>query len=185
MGVRAGKGATGVIAIERKVALVTGVDGGIGRALAEKLAEDGAAIVAGYHDDGGLAEKVVAEIEARGGRAVAVQFDQRAVGEIEHLFDEAEARFGGVDVVVAVAGITIPKPHAETDEEDYDALFGTNARGTYFVMREAAPRVREGGRIVAVSSILTAMASPVPTPAAKPPSMSSPGPWRTSSDPAA
>lgn len=138
MGVRAGKGATGVIAIERKVALFTGVDGGIGRTVAEKLAEDWAAIVAGYHDDGGLAEKVVAGIEARGGRAVAVQFDQRAVGEIEHLFDEAEARFGGVDVV-AVAGITILKPHAETDEEDYDALFGTNARGTYFVMREAAP----------------------------------------------
>lgn len=126
-----------MIAIERKVALVTGVDGGIGRAVAEKLAEDGAAIVAGYHDDGGLAEKVVAEIEARGGRAVAVQFDQRAVGEIEHLFDEAETHFGGVDVVVAVAGITIPKPHAETDEEDYNALFGTNARS---LAHELGPR---------------------------------------------
>jgi len=140
-----------------KVALVTGVDGGIGHAVAERLAGDGWAVVVGYYEDAGLAQKVVAGIETRGGRAAAARFDQRKVGEIKHLFDEAETRFGGVDAVVAVAGITILKPHAETSEEDYDALFDTNTQGTYFVMREAARRVREGGCIVAVSSILTAM----------------------------
>lgn len=142
---------------EEKVVLVTGVDGGIGRAVAERLADDGATIIAGYYDSAERADAVVAGIEARGGRATAVQFDQRLVDEIGRLFDEAESRFGGLDAVVAVAGVTILKPHAKLTEADFDVLFGINARGTYFVMQEAARRVRDDGRIVAVSSILTAL----------------------------
>jgi 3-oxoacyl-[acyl-carrier protein] reductase len=135
-----------------KVALVTGSSRGIGRAIVERLARDRAAVVVNYMQDERSARAVVNGIVASKGRAVAVGADISTVAGIKRLFDEAEAAFGGLDVVVANAGAAVIKPALEVTEEDYDTVFNTNAKGLFFTMQEAARRLRDNGRIIAIST---------------------------------
>lgn len=135
-----------------KVALVTGASRGIGRAIAERLAQDGASVVVNYANSAGEAEKVVAEIEAKGGSAVAIQADVRKVSNIRRLFKEAFDRYGRLDIVVANAGIFLEKPLAEVTEQEFDDIFNLNAKGAFFTLQEAARRISDGGRIVAIST---------------------------------
>lgn len=138
--------------LQGKTAIVTGSSRGIGRAIAEGLAANGAAVVVNYVGNRNAAGEVVAAITGKGGKALAVQADVSVPGDVRRLFDEAEAKLGPIDIVVANVGVAVIKPFVETTETDFDFVFGTNARGTFFTMQEAAKRVRDGGRIIAVST---------------------------------
>ena len=145
---------------DRKSALVTGSSRGIGRAIAERLAADGTAVVINYTRNPKQAEETVGGITARGGTAVAIQADVSKPADIRRLFDEAEKAFGRLDIVVANAGVFLMKPLTESTEEDYDQVFDINTKGAFFTLREAAKRVKDGGRIIAVSSGGTRMQFP-------------------------
>jgi 3-oxoacyl-[acyl-carrier protein] reductase len=137
---------------QRKSAIVTGSSRGIGRAIAEKLAADGIAVVVNYARSRKTADEVVRGIIDRGGEAVAIQADVSKPADIKRLFDEAEKLVGSPDIVVANAGVFLQKPLAESTEEDFDNVFNTNTKGVFFTLREAARRLNQGGRIVAIST---------------------------------
>jgi 3-oxoacyl-[acyl-carrier protein] reductase len=146
--------------LSSKVAVVTGASRGIGRAIAERLGRDGFSVVVNYVGNAAAAADVVAAIEAAGGTSRAVQADVSTVPDIERLFDEAEQAFGPPDVVVASAGRGHFSPHAAVTEADYDRVFALNAKGTFFVLQQAARRVRDGGRVIALSTAGTQMPLP-------------------------
>jgi 3-oxoacyl-[acyl-carrier protein] reductase len=135
-----------------KSALVTGSSRGIGRAIAERLAADGAAVVINYVRSKQLADEAVKAILERGGKAIAIPGDVAKPAEVRRLFDEAERKVRGLDIVVANAGVILEKSLADSSEEDFDYVFNTNTKGVFFTLQEAARRIRDGGRIVAVSS---------------------------------
>lgn len=137
---------------EGKTAIVTGSSRGIGRAIAERLADGGAAVAINYLENAGRAREVVEGIEAKGGKAIAVQADVSKLADIRRLFDQAEAAFGKPDVVVANAATAIIKPFVDASEEDYDRVFDTNTKGVFFILQEAAKRLHDGGRIVVTST---------------------------------
>jgi 3-oxoacyl-[acyl-carrier protein] reductase len=139
---------------------VTGASAGIGAAIAERLAKDGFQVVVNYSRDPGPAEALVRSIEKAGGRAVAAQADVADPAAVARLFDAAEQAFGGVDVVVNNAGIMQLAPIAETDDALFDRHVAVNLKGTFNVLREAARRLRRGGRIINLSSSLVGLLMP-------------------------
>jgi 3-oxoacyl-[acyl-carrier protein] reductase len=143
-----------------RVAVVTGGSRGIGRAVALRLASDGQAVVVAYGHSPAAADAVVAEITGKGGQAVAVHADVADETAVAALFDTAQERFGGVDVVVNAAGIMILAPLAELDLDDLDRMHRTNVRGTFVVGREAVRRVRSGGAIINFSTSITRLSLP-------------------------
>lgn len=139
-------------ASESGVALVTGGSRGIGRAVSLKLAADGFAVVVNYAGNTQRANETVAEIEAAGGRALAVQGDIADPAAVARLFDAARETFGRLDVVVNSAGV-LEMAHVATDNiEILDRTLSTNLRGSWLVMAKAAETLDEGGRIIAFSS---------------------------------
>ena len=140
------------ISLKGKSALVTGSSRGIGRAIVERLATDGAAVVINYTRNRELAQEAVDGIIARGGKAVAIQADVSKPADVRRLFNEAVKAVGPLDIVVANAGVVLEKPLVESTEEDYDSVFNINAKGMFFTLQEAARHVRDGGRIIAVST---------------------------------
>ena len=138
--------------LEGKSALVTGSSRGIGRAIAERLAADGAAVVINYARNKQPAQAVVNSIRAGGGKAIAIQADLAKPAEVRRLFSEAADAMGRLDIVVANAGVYIMKPLIENTEADYDYVFDTNTKGVFFTLQEAAHRVGDGGRIVVIST---------------------------------
>ncbi len=138
--------------LKGKVAIVTGASRGIGRAIAERLGRDGAKVVVSYVQNTGKAQAVVETVEAAGSQAVAAQADIGRTEDVRRLFQVAEERFGGVDIVINNASVSVFKPHAEVSEEEFDQVFGLIARGTFFALKESAKRLRDGGRIVNISS---------------------------------
>jgi 3-oxoacyl-[acyl-carrier protein] reductase len=140
-----------------KIAIVTGSSRGIGRAIAQRLARDGAQVIVNYAARAESAREVVAQIERAGGRATAMQADVSRAEDVRRLFDGAQ-RSGGVDIVVANAGVVLSRTLAETSDEEFERIFATNTRGTFFVLREAARRVRDHGRIVTISTAATVLA---------------------------
>jgi 3-oxoacyl-[acyl-carrier protein] reductase len=143
-----------------KTAIVTGGSGGIGRAVALRLAKDGFAVVVNYAGNAGKAEAVVAEIKANDGRAIAVQADVANAAEVGRLFKETLDVFGAIDVVVNCAGIMPLSPIAKGDVEVFDRVIDTNLRGTFLVLAQAAQHVSVGGRIIAFSSSVLAKSFP-------------------------
>jgi 3-oxoacyl-[acyl-carrier protein] reductase len=142
-------------------AIVTGASGGIGRAVARRLARDGFAIVVSYAGSAKKAEETVSEVESAGGRAIAVQGDVGAAGDVERLFKTALDTFGSVEVVVNCAGIMPLRPIADGDAADvFDKVIATNLRGTFLVLAQAARHVVSGGRIIAFSSSVIAKSFP-------------------------
>jgi 3-oxoacyl-[acyl-carrier protein] reductase len=135
-----------------KIAIVTGSSSGIGRAVAEGLARKGAAVAIHYLKDAEKARAVVAGIEKDGGKAIALQADISKVAEVRRLFTEATERLGGLDILVNCSGVDLYKPVVDITEEDFAAIFDVNARGTFFALQEAARRIRDGGRIISISS---------------------------------
>jgi 3-oxoacyl-[acyl-carrier protein] reductase len=146
-----------------KVAIVTGSSRGIGRAIVERFAQDGAAVVVNYARSAGEARDVVAGIEAKGGKAIAIQADASSVADIRRLFRETIAKLGHVDIVVNNAGalLTDPKPISEVTEDAFDSGFALFGRGPFFVMQEAARTLPDGGRIINISTMGTAILPPL------------------------
>jgi 3-oxoacyl-[acyl-carrier protein] reductase len=143
-----------------RTAIVTGGSGGIGRAVVERLAGDGLAVVAAYVGNAERAEQVVDAVTSAGGAASAFPADVADEAETSALFDHAQQRFGGVDVVVNTAGIMLLEPLAELELEHFDRMHRTNVRGTFVVGQQAARRVRDGGAIVNFSTSVTKLALP-------------------------
>jgi 3-oxoacyl-[acyl-carrier protein] reductase len=135
-----------------RVAIVTGASRGIGAAVAQRLSRDGFAVVINYSGDAAPAEALVRKIEAAAGRALAAKADVSNAEAVRGLFDAAEGAFGGVDVLVNNAGIMKLSPIGEVDDATFDRLIAVNLKGTFNALREAARRLRTGGRIVNFSS---------------------------------
>jgi 3-oxoacyl-[acyl-carrier protein] reductase len=135
-----------------KVALVTGASSGIGAAIAERLGHEGYAVVVNYSGSAAAAEAVVRKIEQAGGRGFVAQGDVSDAKAVARMFDAAEATFGGVDVLVNNAGIMKLGPIAQSDDALFDQTIGVNLKGTFNTLREAARRLRAGGRIVNFST---------------------------------
>ena len=146
--------------LKDKVAVVTGASKGIGRAIAERLAKDGASVVVNYGKSADQAKMVVAGIKQAGGKALAVQADMSQVKDIRRLFQESLEHFGQVDIVVANAAMFNQKSVLDATEEEYDLMFALNAKGIFFTLQEAGRLVKNGGRIIYISTSATAMRYP-------------------------
>jgi 3-oxoacyl-[acyl-carrier protein] reductase len=149
-----------MIPVATQTAVVTGASRGIGRAVALRLARDGFAVVVNYAGNTAKAQGVVNEIKSAGGQAIAVRADVTSAAEVARLFTEGERAFGAIGVVVHSAGIMKMLPLATASEEDFEAILATNVRGAFNVLKQAATRVPDGGRIVALSSSVIAMSFP-------------------------
>ncbi|WP_075595795.1 SDR family oxidoreductase [Novacetimonas hansenii] len=136
----------------RKVAIVTGSSRGIGAAIATRLAHDGLAIVINYAGNTAAADVLVTKIRQAGGEAIAVKADVSAAADVVSLFDETEKAFGGVDVLVNNAGVMALGRVADVDDAAFTRQVDINFRGAFNTLREAAKRLRDGGRIVNLST---------------------------------
>jgi 3-oxoacyl-[acyl-carrier protein] reductase len=143
-----------------KVAIVTGASRGIGAAIAQRLAADGFTVVVNYAGNAAEAEALVSKIEAAGGRAIPAQADVSDAGAVARMFDAAQAAFGGVDVLVNNAGIMRLASIADSDDALFDSQIAINLKGSFNTLREAAKRLREGGRIVNLSSSVVGLYQP-------------------------
>jgi 3-oxoacyl-[acyl-carrier protein] reductase len=143
-----------------QTALVTGSSRGIGATTAKRLARDGFAVTVNCVRNRDLAAGVVREIEAAGGRAIWVQADVSDPRAVLRLFDAHDSAFGGIDVVVSNAGIMRLAPFREMSDVDFERMVDVNQKGSFYVIREAARRVRDGGRIITLSSSITQLRSP-------------------------
>ena len=135
-----------------KTAIVTGAGKGIGEAIAKRLAADGFAVIVNYSSSADAANDVVSAIEAAGGRAKAVCANVADSAQVKALFDAAEAAFGAIDVLVNNAGILKVSPLAQVSDEDFQRQVAVNLTGTFNGMREGAKRIRDGGRIISLST---------------------------------
>jgi 3-oxoacyl-[acyl-carrier protein] reductase len=145
---------------DAKVALVTGASRGIGMAIAERLARDGLKLIINYSENATPAEALVRKLEEAGGHAIAVKADISDSSAVRQMFATAEAAFGGVDVLVNNAGIMALASIAETDDASFDRHIAVNLKGTFNTLREAAKRLRNGGRIVNFSSSVVGLLMP-------------------------
>jgi 3-oxoacyl-[acyl-carrier protein] reductase len=141
-----------LISAPTRCAIVTGSSRGIGAAVAQRLAHDGLAVVINYAGDAGPATELAASIERDGGRALAFKADVADATQVAAMFDAAEKAFGGVDVLVNSAGIMKLAPLAKCDDALIDSHLSINLKGTINTLREAATRLRKGGRVINFSS---------------------------------
>jgi 3-oxoacyl-[acyl-carrier protein] reductase len=144
----------------QKVALVTGASRGIGAAIAQRLARDGFTIIVNYAESAEPAEALVRSIQQAGGLALAAKADVSNTADVRRLFDAAETAFGGVDVLVNNAGIMQLANMADAEDASFDRQIAVNLKGTFNTLREAATRLRTGGRIVNFSSSVVALLQP-------------------------
>jgi 3-oxoacyl-[acyl-carrier protein] reductase len=135
-----------------RVALVTGGSGAIGRVVSERLASDGMTVAVHYAGNRARADETVAAITKAGGSAIAVGGDVAVEEDMSAAFDAVESAFGGIDVLVNMAGTMTLGPLATLDLADLDRMLRTNVRGAFVVAREATRRVRSGGAIINIST---------------------------------
>lgn len=138
----------------KRVAIVTGA------AVSERLARDGFIVVVNYSRDPAPAEALVRKIEAAGGCALSAKADVADAAAVARMFDAAEVAFGGVDVLINNAGIMTLATIAESDDALFDRQIAVNLKGTFNTLREAAKRLRDGGRIVNFSSSVVGLLQP-------------------------
>ena len=143
-----------------KVAIVTGGAGGIGAAVCERLARDGFTVVVNYAGGAAAAKALAARIESAGGRAITAQADISDAAQVARMFASAETAFGGVDVLINTAGIMNLATIKDSTDDLFDRHIQVNLKGTFNTLREAAGRLRDGGRIVNFSSSVTSRLVP-------------------------
>jgi 3-oxoacyl-[acyl-carrier protein] reductase len=145
---------------QQKTAIVTGSSRGIGAAIAQRLASDGFTVLINFAGNAAEAEALVTKIEQAGGRAITAQADISNAAAVTRMFDAADAAFGGVDVLVNNAGIMKLATLAESDDALFDSQVAVNLKGTFNTLREAARRLRDGGRIINLSSSVVGLYQP-------------------------
>jgi 3-oxoacyl-[acyl-carrier protein] reductase len=143
-----------------RIALVTGASRGIGAAIARRLARDGLTVVVNYSGDPAPAEALVREIAQAGGKALATRADVSNPAAVRTMFDHIESVLGGIDVLVNNAGIMTLSAVGETEDATFDRHVAVNLKGTFNTLREAARRMRNGGRIVNFSSSVVGLLQP-------------------------
>jgi 3-oxoacyl-[acyl-carrier protein] reductase len=147
--------------LDGQVAIVTGGAKGIGRAISVSFAAAGAAVGVNYAHDGASARAVVAEIQAAGGQALAVEGDQSKPGDVERLFAETSDRFGSIDVLVNNAGVFSFQPIDEVTASEFHRLYDTNVLGPILTMQRFASQVLpRGGSIINIASAGIALRGP-------------------------
>jgi 3-oxoacyl-[acyl-carrier protein] reductase len=134
-----------------KVAVVTGGNRGIGRAIVERLVQDGATVVFSYNSNPKDANDVVAAVEKAGGKAVAVQANVAKLAEVKKLFEAAD-KFGRLDMLVNNAGVPSGGMLESITEEEFDRVVNVNVKGVLFCTQEAVKRLKSGGRIINITS---------------------------------
>jgi 3-oxoacyl-[acyl-carrier protein] reductase len=138
--------------LNNKVALVTGASRGIGAAIAKRLAADGASVAITYSRGAADAAHVVDEIEASGGKAVAIQADATDAAAVQSAVDQVISTYGKLDILVNNAGTAIPKPFEETTIEEMNQVIDLNVRGLFIATHAALKHLPEGGRIISIGS---------------------------------
>lgn len=151
--------------LEGKTALITGASRGIGRAIALRLAKDGAFVVIHCGHGTTEAESTLREVTARGGRGAVIAADLAKAGSARRLREEMDGVLGRIeaahlDIVVNNAGIGLIQGLAQTTEEQFDRVFAINVKAPFFLLQELLPRISDGGRIVNITSFVTRMALP-------------------------
>jgi 3-oxoacyl-[acyl-carrier protein] reductase len=147
--------------LEGKVAIVTGASKGIGASIARHLAAEGASVVVNYASSKAGADRVVAEIAAKGGKAVAVQADLARQDDVQRLFAESKKAFGRLDILINNAGIYEFAPLENITPEHFHKMFDLNVLGLLLATQEAVKQIGpEGGSIVNISSVVSTLAFP-------------------------
>ncbi|MDB5350112.1 MAG: short-chain dehydrogenase [Planctomycetota bacterium] len=147
--------------LKGKIAVVTGASRGIGRAIALRLARDGALVCVNYHSNAEAAQAVVGEIQKANGEAFALQADVGSVEQLGKFFEALDAELTirrgepRFDILVNNAGIAVTGTTATANEADFDRVFATNVKGPFFTTQHAIPRLRDGGRVINLSSGLS------------------------------
>ena len=140
--------------LKDKIALVTGGTRGIGKAIAIRLAAEGAKVAITYRSSETEAQKVISEIEEIGGEVIALKADAREQGSSAKAVKDTIEKFGAIDILVSNAGINIIKPLGELKDTDYEAVFEVNVQASLEVIREASRYMKAGGRIVVISATI-------------------------------
>jgi 3-oxoacyl-[acyl-carrier protein] reductase len=147
-----------------KLAIVTGASRGIGRAIARRLADDGAIVAVHYNHNAAMADDLIREIERGGGKAFRIAADLSQIGQIESMFVSLDKEFtersGAATFDILVNNVGIVLPDAGMSGEDFDRLVNTNIKSNFFVTQNALSRIRDGGRIINLSSVVADRAEP-------------------------
>ena len=151
--------------LEGKTALITGASRGIGRAIALRLADEGAFVMIHCGHGTRAAESTLRDVAAGGGRGAVIAVDLQKPGSARRLREEVDgvlARIGvaRLDIVVNNAGVGLIQGLAETTEEQFDSVFAINVKAPFFLLQELVPRISDGGRVINITSIVTRMAMP-------------------------
>jgi len=136
----------------QSVAIVTGASRGIGAAVAKRLAKDGFSVVVNYANNEKEAQNVVDEIKNLGGQAIAIKADVSKAIDVAQLFDSTESTLGSPDVLVNSAGIMELSPLAQCSDDIFEKMVSVNFKGTFNTLREAAIKMKDGGRIINLST---------------------------------
>lgn len=147
-------------ALGGKTALVTGGSRGIGRAIVQRLADDGASVMFSFVQNKSAADDVEASVHRSGGRAFAIQADQGQRRDIERLFGEAEQRLDGLDILVINAAVFGQTKILDVAEDEYDRIMAVNTKGSFLTIQYAGQKIRDNGRIINISTSATARPSP-------------------------
>lgn len=146
--------------LKNKTVIITGSSKGLGKSTAIEFAKQGANVIINYNSNLEEANNVVDKISGDGGKAFAIKANVGNSKEIENLFDTAITHFGKVDIIVNNAGIMITKPLKDFSEEEFDQQFNTNVKSVFLMMKIAAKKLENNGRIINISSSTSKLAMP-------------------------